>query len=71
MKRLETLILESDLVRSQIMRIVFTPIHGTGGVSLKPMLKKLGFISRSYPSSDRFEWRVSDRKIPTRKMPRP
>ena len=39
LERLETLVLDPELVRAQSdLRIVFTPIHGTGGVIIKPML---------------------------------
>src|SRR5205814_8363956 len=39
-ERVETLILNKDLVRSaKDLRIVFTPLHGTGGVIIKPMLE--------------------------------
>ena len=44
MERVETLILNKELVRSaKDLRIVFTPLHGTGGVIIKPMLERLGF----------------------------
>ena len=44
MKRVESLVLDPELVRSATdLRIVFTPIHGTGGVIIKPMLERFGF----------------------------
>jgi phosphoglucomutase len=44
MERLDTLILDKELVRSaKDLRIVFTPLHGTGGVIIKPMFERLGF----------------------------
>jgi phosphoglucomutase len=67
MERLETLILNKDLVRSaKDLRIVFTPLHGTGGVILKPMLKQLGFNFSVVPEQDRF-----DGNFPTVESPNP
>src|SRR5436305_2890354 len=44
MKRLETLIVDPGVLnRTKALRIVFTPLHGTGAVTLEPMLKRLGF----------------------------
>src|SRR2546430_11915619 len=44
MKRLETLIVDPSVLNSaKSLRIVFTPLHGTGAVTLKPMLQRLGF----------------------------
>ena len=67
MARLETLVLDPALVRSQSdLRIVFTPIHGTGGVIIKPMLKRLGFTFDVVAEQDRF-----DGRFPTVKSPNP
>jgi phosphoglucomutase len=42
--RLRTLILRPDLVASQKgVKIVFTPMHGTGGIISVPVLRDLGF----------------------------
>jgi phosphoglucomutase len=55
MNRLESLILNKELVRSaKSLRIVFTPLHGTGGVIIKPMLERLGFNFRVVEEQDRF-----------------
>jgi phosphoglucomutase len=44
MSRLENLLLNRDLVRAaKSLRIIFTPLHGTGAVIIKPMLERLGF----------------------------
>ncbi|HEV2096009.1 MAG TPA: phospho-sugar mutase, partial [Chthoniobacterales bacterium] len=44
MRRLETLVLDRTLIaQAKALRVVFTPIHGTGGVIIKPMLQRLGF----------------------------
>ncbi|CAN5437740.1 phospho-sugar mutase [soil metagenome] len=67
MARLETLILDPELVRSQRdLRIVFTPIHGTGGVTIKPMLRRLGFTFSTVAEQDRF-----DGRFPTVQSPNP
>ena len=67
MQRLETLILNPELVRSQRdLRIVFTPIHGTGGVIIKPMLERLGFNFSVVPEQDQF-----DGRFPTVTSPNP
>jgi phosphoglucomutase len=67
MQRLETLILDRNVIRqAKSLRIVFTPIHGTGGVIIKPMLKQLGFQFEVVPEQDRF-----DGAFPTVKSPNP
>lgn len=67
MARLETLVLDPELVRSQgDLRIVFTPIHGVGGVIIKPMLKRLGFTFDVVEEQDQF-----DGRFPTVKSPNP
>ncbi|MEO5721574.1 MAG: phospho-sugar mutase [Chthoniobacterales bacterium] len=67
MARLETLILDPEMVSVQKeLRIVFTPIHGTGGVIIKPLLLKLGFQFSVVPEQDEF-----DGRFPTVKSPNP
>jgi phosphoglucomutase len=67
MARLETLILDRELVHAQRgLRIVYTPIHGTGGVIVKPMLKRLGFTFDVVPEQDQF-----DGRFPTVQSPNP
>jgi phosphoglucomutase len=67
MQRLETLLLDPQLVRScNDLRIVFTPIHGTGGVIIKPMLERLGFAFSVVEEQDQF-----DGRFPTVKSPNP
>ncbi len=67
MERLATLILDPELVKAQRdLRIVFTPIHGTGGVIIKPMLERLGFQFSLVPEQDEF-----DGRFPTVKSPNP
>jgi phosphoglucomutase len=67
MKRLESLILNRELLRSaQSLRIVFTPLHGTGGVIIKPMLERLGFNFQVVKEQDLF-----DGDFPTVDSPNP
>ncbi len=67
MARLETLVLDPELVRTQRdLRIVFTPIHGVGGVIIKPMLMRLGFTFDVVAEQDQF-----DGRFPTVKSPNP
>jgi phosphoglucomutase len=67
MNRLESLILNKEIVRSaKSLRIVFTPLHGTGGVIIKPMLERLGFNFRVVEEQDSF-----DGDFPTVDSPNP
>lgn len=67
MERLQTLVLNPELVRSQRdLRIVYTPIHGTGGVIIKPMLERLGFTFDVVAEQDQF-----DGRFPTVQSPNP
>ncbi len=67
MARLETLILDREMVRQASgLRIVFTSIHGTGGVITKPMLERLGFRYSTVPEQEEM-----DGRFPTVKSPNP
>ena len=67
MDRLETLILDRELIANATqLKIVYTPLHGTGGVIIKPMLKRLGLNSSVVPEQDKF-----DGRFPTVKSPNP
>jgi phosphoglucomutase len=67
MSRLESLILNKDLIgAAKSLRIVFTPLHGTGGVIIKPMLERLGFNVSTVKEQDRF-----DGSFPTVESPNP
>jgi len=67
MERLETLILNRELIRrARDLKIVYTPIHGTGSVIVKPMLRKLGLNFSVVPEQDQF-----DGRFPTVKSPNP
>jgi len=67
MRRLETLILDPRTIRdAKSLRIVYTPLHGTGSVIIKPMLTRLGFNVEVVPEQDCF-----DGRFPTVKSPNP
>ena len=67
MERLETLVLAPYLIQSQKdLRIIFTPIHGTGGAIVKPMLERLGFSCATVPEQE-----AMDGRFPTVKSPNP
>jgi phosphoglucomutase len=67
MRRLETLILDPRVIReTKSLRIVYTPLHGTGSVIIKPMLTRLGFNFQVVPEQDCF-----DGRFPTVKSPNP
>ena len=65
MKRLETLIVDPGVLNSaKALRIVFTPLHGTGAVTLEPMLKRLGFNFEIVPEQEKFDPRFGTVKSP-------
>jgi phosphoglucomutase len=67
MRRLESLILDPQVVReAKSLRIIYTPLHGTGSVIIKPMLTRLGFNFRVVPEQD-----CLDGRFPTVKSPNP
>src|SRR5947199_4825704 len=67
MQRLETLILDPQIIReAKSLRIVYSPLHGTGRVIIEPMLKRLGFNFEVVPEQNRF-----DGRFPTVKSPNP
>jgi phosphoglucomutase len=65
MRRLETLILDPRVIRdTKSLRIVYTPLHGTGSVIIKPMLTRLGFNFQVVPEQDCFDGRFTTVKSP-------
>jgi phosphoglucomutase len=67
MERLGTLPLQPELIKSlDGFRVVYTPLHGVGGVIIKPMLTRLGIDVISVPEQD-----VPDGRFPTVKSPNP
>jgi phosphoglucomutase len=67
MKRLETLVLDREVIaKARDLKIVYTPIHGTGSNIVKPMLRKLGVNFSVVPEQDQM-----DGRFPTVKSPNP
>jgi phosphoglucomutase len=67
MARLETLVLNPTVVReAKSLKVIYTPLHGTGSVIIKPMLKRLGFNFKVVLEQDHF-----DGRFPTVKSPNP
>lgn len=65
MQRLETIVVDRNVLRdAKSLRVVFTPLHGTGAVTLKPMLKRLGFNFEIVPEQEKFDPRFSTVKSP-------
>jgi len=65
MHRLETLIVDPRMIReAKSLRIVYTPLHGTGSVIIRPMLNRLGFKFQVVPEQDRFDGGFSTVKSP-------
>ncbi len=67
MRRLETVVLDPTVIReTKSLKIVYTPLHGTGSVIIEPMLKRLGFNFTVVPEQAHF-----DGRFPTGKSPNP
>ena len=67
MRRLETLVLDPAVIReAKSLKIIYSPLHGTGSVIIKPMLKRLGFNFKVVSEQDHF-----DGRFPTVKSPNP
>src|SRR5213593_2199035 len=65
MRRLETLTLDPQVIReAKSLRIIYTPLHGTGSVIIKPMLTRLGFNFQVVPEQDCFDGRFATVKSP-------
>jgi phosphoglucomutase len=67
MARLETLVLDRPLLENtRGLKVVFTSIHGTGGVIVKPLFDRLGIRYATVPEQEQF-----DGRFPTVKSPNP
>jgi phosphoglucomutase len=64
--KLETLLLDPAMVRTAALRIVFTPLHGVGGVATVPILRRIGCEVSTVAAQD-----VPDGRFPTVKSPNP
>jgi phosphoglucomutase len=67
MERLGTLILNPALAAAtDRLKFVFTSIHGTGGIIVRPMFEKLGFHYTTVPEQE-----IPDGRFPTVQSPNP
>ena len=63
---LEQVVLDPGVFKGSKLKVVFTPIHGTGAVSTEPVLKKIGVKYQVVP-----EQAVQDPRFPTVRSPNP
>lgn len=69
LKNVETLMLQPELLQNEKakkLKIVYTALHGAGGVLVPVLLKRLGFNYLTVPEQD-----VRDGRFPTVKSPNP
>jgi phosphoglucomutase len=65
MKRLETIVVDRSVLRdAKSLRVIFTPLHGTGAIIAQPMLKRLGFSVDVVPEQEKPDPRFSSVKSP-------
>ena len=65
MQRLETIVVDRSVLNdAKSLRIVFTPLHGTGAITVEPMLKRLGFNFEIVPEQEKADPRFSTVKSP-------
>ncbi len=65
MDRLETIVVDRNVLeQAKSLRVVFTPLHGTGAITLKPMFKRLGFNFQIVPEQEKPDPRFSTVKSP-------
>ena len=66
MARLKSVLLRPELLDGRKAKVVYTNLHGTGGVIIVPMLKSLGFEVLTVPEQD-----GPDGRFPTVDSPNP
>lgn len=66
MDRLKSVLLQPVLLEGRKAKVVYTNLHGTGGVIIVPMLKELGFEVLTVPEQD-----SHDGRFPTVESPNP
>ncbi len=65
MQRLDTIVVDrSVLGEAKSLRVVFTPLHGTGAITLRPMFKRLGFNFEIVGEQEKPDPRFSTVKSP-------
>ncbi len=66
MDRLRSVLLRPNLLEGKAAKVVYTNLHGTGGVIIVPMLRELGFEVITVPEQDE-----PDGRFPTVASPNP
>lgn len=66
MDRLKSLLMQPKLLEGSKTRVVYTNLHGVGGVIIVPMLRELGFDVITVPEQD-----IQDGRFPTVDSPNP
>lgn len=66
MDKLKTVLLRPDLLEGRKAKVVYTNLHGTGGIIIVPMLRELGFEVVTVPEQD-----GGDGRFPTVDSPNP
>lgn len=66
MDRLKSVLLQPALLEERKAKVVYTNLHGTGGVIIVPMLMELGFEVITVPEQD-----AQDGRFPTVESPNP
>ena len=66
MDKLKTVLLRPDLLEGRRAKVVYTNLHGTGGIIIVPMLRELGFEVVTVPEQD-----GGDGRFPTVESPNP
>lgn len=66
MDKLKTVLLRPDLLEGSKTKVVYTNLHGTGGIIIVPMLRELGFEVVTVPEQD-----GGDGRFPTVDSPNP
>ncbi|HET9418710.1 MAG TPA: phospho-sugar mutase, partial [Chthoniobacterales bacterium] len=65
MERLQSLIVDRSVIDdAESLRIIFTPLHGTGSVTIKPLLERLDFTFQVVKEQEQFDPRFSTVKSP-------
>jgi phosphoglucomutase len=66
MDRLKSLLMRPELLVGSSTKVVYTNLHGVGGVIIVPMLRELGFEVITVPEQD-----IQDGRFPTVESPNP
>ncbi|HUE41618.1 MAG TPA: phospho-sugar mutase [Chthoniobacterales bacterium] len=65
MKRLETIVIDRGVLeQAKSLSVVFTPLHGTGAITLRPMFKRLGLNFQIVGEQEKPDPRFSTVKSP-------